>query len=54
MKTFNQMTGVEPETGVVLGVTWLICGFCMELVCEKGSEIPDKCPYCGTKIKKGE
>lgn len=46
--------GIEPETGVVLGERWYICGFCMELVCKTGESLPDKCPHCGTKIKKGD
>ena len=45
--------GVELETGVVLDETWLICGFCMELICKKEEICPEKCPHCGMKIKKG-
>ena len=45
--------GIMPETGVVHGEPWLICGFCMELVCQMSQKWPDKCPHCGMKIRKG-
>lgn len=45
--------GVMPETGIIHGESWWICGFCMELICETEMALPDKCPHCGTRIKKG-
>jgi len=50
----NLKEGVEPETGIVNGTPWWICGFCMELMGEKEKNCPDKCPHCGIKIKKGD
>ena len=53
MKQIYPEIGAEPETGVVFGKEWWICGACRELMVVTGNEIPDKCPYCGMKVKKG-
>ena len=53
MDSMKPYEGIEPEKGIVLGERWYICGFCMELVCKTDERLPDKCPHCGTKIKKG-